>query len=247
MDEFWICQHCRSFNRAGSGECHRCRNKLGSRPADVSPVSRTAAATTARPPAAPRPGVNIGPLAPYPSQSVALAPIAGPTSEPARAAGEPFHFSNPLALLRRRVAWSPATRPSVSASLLGCVTAALLAAVFVLGSILILAGMPVAASLLQNANPETAWAQLSTGAQGLLISLSIVFVTAGLLALECFSVFVSLTTLNGIGPGADGPMLTPYRAGHAGRASCGRRRALPWACRLPRPSSGRVIRSRACW
>lgn len=212
MDEFWVCPHCRSLNRAGAARCYSCRNKYGSRPADASPVNRTAAAAASAPPG-PLPSAGIGlAQAPYLLRPLSPTSVAAPAATVTRAAREPFHFPNPVAAARRRVAGSLAMRPAVSVGPLGYLTAALLSVVFALGAILALAVMPAAISLLQHADSQTAWAQLSPGQQGLLGFLSIALVLAGLLALLCFSVFVGLTTHNATGLGVDQPTFTPYLA-----------------------------------
>jgi hypothetical protein len=213
MDEFWVCPHCRSLNRAGAARCYRCRNKYGSRPADGSPANTTAAAPTSPPPG-PLPGLVIGSAqAPYLSLPLTPTSVTAPAGTVIRAPREPFHLPSPVASVRGRVARSVAMRQAVSVVRLGYVTATLLAIVLALGAILVLVAMPAATHLLQDANAETAWAQLSAGQQGLLGFLSVALVVAGLLALLCFSVFVGLTTHNATGLGADRPMLTPYRAG----------------------------------
>jgi len=213
VDEFWVCQHCRSLNRAGSGKCYSCRKKYGSRPKDGSPVVASAGAP-APPPARSTTGSRPAPLqATYFSRPVALATAAAPAGEIAQGFRGPFHIPNPVAAARRRVAWSLAMHQFVSVGWLGYLTAVLLALVLVMGALVVAAVMPVAANLLQHANTETAWAQLTTGQQTLLKILSIVFAVTGALALLCFSVFIGLTTHNATGLGADLPMLTPYRAG----------------------------------
>src|SRR5512141_1419740 len=35
VDEYWVCQHCRSLNRAGSGRCYSCKKKFGSKPKEL--------------------------------------------------------------------------------------------------------------------------------------------------------------------------------------------------------------------
>ena len=76
MDEFWVCQHCRSLNRAGSGKCYSCRKKYGSRPKDGSPVVASAGAP-APPPARSTTGSRPAPVqATYFSRPVALATAA---------------------------------------------------------------------------------------------------------------------------------------------------------------------------
>ncbi|MGA2513964.1 MAG: hypothetical protein ABSG37_10145 [Candidatus Limnocylindrales bacterium] len=144
---------------------------------------------------------------------MAPAPVAALTGEAVPATRGPSRFPDPLASLRGRVAPLLFMRPSVSVDRLGYLTATLLAIVFALGAVLVLAVMPAATNLLQNANPATAVAQLGAGERGGLKVLSAALVVAGLLTLLCFSVFLGLTTHNAAGLGVDGTMLTPYRAG----------------------------------
>jgi hypothetical protein len=120
---------------------------------------------------------------------------------------------DPFAGVRRRVAASLATRPTVSVGWLGYLTAALLLAALTMAVILVMTAIPAATDLAQHADPGAAWAQLAYNQQALLKSLSVVFVITGAVTLVCFSVFVGLTTHNATGLGADQPMLSPYRAG----------------------------------
>ena len=220
MDEFWVCQHCRSLNRAGSSKCYSCREKYGTRPAEGAPVTRPAAAAPPPPPVGPIPDFSRAPApAPVPTYSrpVALAPAGASTGAAIGgylgASSGPSASYDPFGGVRRRVASSLAMRPTVSVGWLGYLTAALLLAALTMGAILVMTVMPAATHLAQHADPGAAWAQLAAGQQGLLKSLSIVFVVTGAVTLLCFSVFVGLTTHNATGLGADQPMLSPYRAG----------------------------------
>ena len=212
MDEFWICQHCRSLNRAGTGKCYSCREKYGTKPKEGDQGANVPA------PAAPPPSGSIPDFsgsrapAPYYSRPVALAAVTRPDATAIAAARAP-HFPNPVAAVRRRIATSLAMRQSVSVEWLGYVTAALIVLVLATAAIAVLTAMPAAADLLQHGDVGAAWAQLTGGQQGLVRTLSIVLVVVGALALLCFSVFVGLTTHNATGLGADQPLLTPYLAG----------------------------------
>jgi hypothetical protein len=126
---------------------------------------------------------------------------------------KPSPVLNPIVALRGRIAGSLARRQSVSVAWLGYLTAALLVLFLALSAMLLLAILPVAASLLAHADAGKAWAQLSTGQQGSLKSLLIAFGAVAALSLLSFSIFLGLTTHNATGLGADQPMLTPYRAG----------------------------------
>ena len=220
MDEFWVCQHCRSLNRAGSNKCYSCREKYGTKPVDggsvhkapepaplpLGPIpdfSRSAAQAAAQAPAP----------APSYTRPVALASAGTAFGSSRAVSSPPSAFPGPFAGVRRRVASSLATRPTVSVGWLGYLTAALLLAALTMGAILVMTAMPAATHLAQQGDPGAAWAQLAANQQGLLKSLSIIFVVTGAMTLLCFSVFVGLTTHNATGLGADQPMLSPYRAG----------------------------------
>jgi len=211
VDEYWVCQKCRSLNRAGSGRCYSCREKLGSRP---SPDSNTSVSAAPPPPAAgPEVSFSAAPVqASYYSRSVGLTASTVPAAEAARRS-RGMHLPHPVAAVRRRIASSLAMRKSVSVAPLGYVTAALLTLVIPIYVVTILAVMPAASYLLQHANPQDAWTQLSAGQQSTLEIVSIVLAAFGLVALVAFSVFVGLSTHNATGLGAGQPILTPYRAG----------------------------------
>ena len=220
MDEFWVCQHCRSLNGAGTGKCYSCRKKYGTSPkeggsghgapAAAPPVVGSITDFRSAPPPAPsftRPVALGAAPAPY-SAAIGLShgTVLGIYSGPSR-------VLNPVAALRGRISASLAMRQSVSVTWLGYLTSALLVVVLALGAIVLLTFLPVATNLLQHADPAGAWAQLSSAQLGFLRSMSIAFAVAAALALFCFSIFLGLTTHNATGLGADQPMLTPYRAG----------------------------------
>ena len=213
MDEFWVCQHCKSLNKAGTGKCYSCREKYGTRPKEGASGNKAAAPSAPPPPSGSIP--DFGPPgAPGPSFSrpVALAPVSRPPDRSAHQ-GVASRIPNPVAAVQRRIAQSLALRQSVSVEWLGYVTVALIGLVLVTGAITALTALPAATNLLQHADSTTAWAQLSAGQQGVVKSASIAFVVVGAAALLCFSVFVGLTTNNATGLGAEQPILTPYRAG----------------------------------
>ena len=62
MNEYWICQHCKSLNRAGTGKCYSCKRKYGSEPKEV-PVVRASSPS----PATSTPGSRPIPGAPPPA------------------------------------------------------------------------------------------------------------------------------------------------------------------------------------
>ncbi len=210
MDEYWVCQNCRSLNRAGSGRCYGCRAKFGS-----SPVADAKTSVAAAPPPAPGPEVSpaAAPVqATYYSRPVVLATPAAPAGDVARRS-RGLHRPHPVGAVRRRIAASLAVRRSLSVAPLGYVTAALLTLVIPIYVITILAALPAVSYLLQHANPQDAWTQLSAGQQGMIEAASIALAVVGLAALAAFSVFVGLSTHNVPGLGAGQPILTPYRGG----------------------------------
>ena len=228
MDEFWVCQHCRSLNRAGTGKCYSCRNKYGTSPKEPGSLGHNVA-VAAPPPAASIPDFRTPPPpAPAFTRPVALGAVPAPYSAPAGVARGPMAAAhgtalgayrkpspvlNPISALRGRIAGSLAMRQSVSVAGLGYVTAALLVVVLAVSALLVITVMPVATNVLAHADPGAAWTQLSAGQRGSLKTLLVAFVALSAVCLFFFSIFLGLTTHNATGLGADQPMLTPYGAG----------------------------------
>jgi hypothetical protein len=212
VDEFWVCQHCKSLNRAGTVRCYSCRNKLGSKAPEVETL-RGAAPPPAPAPLGASPGASRAPVAFTSYARPALGPAGLAASPAALAPRGPSGLTHPIAAIRRRMALYLATHPSVSVSLLGYVSAALVALVLLFATFATLTALPFALDLLRNADPGPAWNGLTAGQRGLLEALSIASAAAALLALLCFSVFVGLTTHNATGLGAGQTLLSPYRAG----------------------------------
>jgi hypothetical protein len=242
VDEFWVCQHCRSLNRAGTSRCYHCRQKFGSRPQDAAPIVRNAAAAASAPlPVGPGSGLpggsragtaagaasfgypigaaaQAGELPAYLSRPVALAPapvrdFSAPTLE-AKPRRE-FHRPQLTGWIRRRVAWSLTTRPFVPVRLLGYASAVLLTLLLLSGALIVTTVTPVARVALQSGSLSTAWDQVDPGYRWTLELMVAVFAVVGALALASFSVFVGFSTHNGPGLGAEKPLLTPYHAGTA--------------------------------
>jgi hypothetical protein len=210
VDEFWVCQHCKSLNRAGSGKCYGCKNRYGSKPKEVETLHRSAGAPTPLPPPSPAvPGAGLPP-APYLARAVALAPIRPPArSNPPRE----LHRPHPIAAVRQSVAGWLALRQSVPVAWLGYLTALLMTLVVLGGAILVMNLTPAMSYLLQYMNASEAWGQLTAGQQGTVQALGVGVALLAMVSLLCFSVFLGLTTNNATGLGADLPLLTPYRAG----------------------------------
>jgi len=219
VDEFWVCQHCKSLNRLGTGKCYGCKNKYGSKPKEVETLHMGGPAPTQLPSFAPAPpgGVSgvvsgvVPPPAPYLARPpVTLSPIRTPAKNiPDREPRGP----HPIAAIRKRVAWSLALRQSVPVAWLGYLTALLLTLTLLGGAMLVLNLTPAAGHLLQNMNASAAWGQLSAGQQGAAQTLGLEIAGLIVITLVCFSVFLGLSTHNAAGLGADQPLLTPYRAG----------------------------------
>jgi hypothetical protein len=219
VDEFWVCAHCRSLNRAGTGKCYSCREKYGSAPkADAAkPVAPVAPAPLSQ---AQIPDFSTTQLPPpaY-SRPVALASPAGPASRSgvgsavSRASRGTPGLHGPVAAVKARVARSLALRPSVSVGWLGYVSAVLIFLVLLVAAVTIVTVMAVATNLLQYGDIGLAWGQLNAGQQRLVEVELIVAAALGGLALVCFSVFLGFSTHNATGLGADQPLLAPYDAG----------------------------------
>jgi hypothetical protein len=216
VDEFWVCAHCRSLNRAGTGKCYSCKEKYGSKPKADAPKAVAAApapVSQARIPdfsAAPTPPP---PPAPYYSRPVAVASFGGPAAGVVAAPRPAPQFHGPISAIRGRVGRSLALRPSVSVGWLGYLTAILFFLVLAAGAMVTLTLLPVGANLLQHGHPQTAWSQLSPGEQSLARAELAVAGVVVLLTMLSFSLFLGLSTHNATGLGADQPMLIPYAAG----------------------------------
>jgi hypothetical protein len=217
VEEFWVCQHCRSLNRASASKCYSCREKYGSRPKEGAPAVKNAT-RVASPPAALPTAADFGAAVarqPYIARPVALPSVAapGPAVFGTPASRETRGVSTPVSAVRRRIARFFAQRQSLSVGWLGNLTAILLTLLIVDGAALVLTVSPAARDLLQNANLAGAWAHLTSDQQGLTRTLAIGFGALGIVSLLSLSLFLGLTTHNATGLGADMPILTPYGAG----------------------------------
>jgi hypothetical protein len=215
VEQFWVCQNCKSLNRAGTNKCYSCKAKFGSKPFEDEAISRRPAAP---PPQLGGPIPDFGPRsvqpAPY-ARLTALGPAAALPAAAVRAPKRSFGLSNPISAIKHRISTSLSRRPSVSVTALGYVTTGLLILNLVLGALLLLTLMPIASHLLQHADAGAAWGQLATGQQGFVKLLAIALLVVALLTWLCFALFVGLTTHNATGLGADQPLVSPYRAGTA--------------------------------
>jgi hypothetical protein len=241
VNEFWVCAHCKSLNRAGSGRCYSCKQRYGSQPA--APVaSRSAGSQPAAPVAPPTPRWRGVPGAPPPSFSAPPGsqgivgpggvpvdtgpdadlpaylsrPIAGPQPTSANmsftAVAQAREGTGPASRLESRIAGWLAARQSVSVWLVGYASAVLLALVVLVGAIMLLLVMPAIRHVVETGSVSTAWADMDSGNRSTLVLLGEVLAAVGGLALLFFSAFVGLSTHNAIGLGAQSPVLSPGRA-----------------------------------
>ena len=107
MEEFWVCHHCRSLNRASASKCYSCREKYGSRPKEGAPAVKNA--RVASPPTALPTMADFGAAAvqqPYLARPVALpsAVAAGSAVPGTPARREARGVSNPVSAVKRRIA-----------------------------------------------------------------------------------------------------------------------------------------------
>ena len=242
MDEFWVCQHCRSLNRVGTGRCYHCRQKFGTKPKESSPVVRSSGTPVAPAPFPPGAigsggpasfGGPIGAAGPvalgvpgggpsaddipaYYSRPVALAPtpVRDFSAPQAQARPEPrFRLPSLTGWIRRRIAWSLTTRPFVPVWFVGYAAAGLLTLLLLDGALIVTTMTPVVHAALQTGSITLAWTQVDNGHQWMLEVMAVAFSVIGALALLFFSIFLGLSTHNAPGLGAQTPYLTPYRAG----------------------------------
>ncbi len=223
MDEFWVCQHCRSLNRAGTGRCYHCREKFGSRPQAVPAVIRPGAGA----PSLPRMGTGGSPVTASGSPPQGVEPPAyysrpvGVVQAPVRdfsapKTGKPerqFRRPQLTGFIRRRIAWSLATRQFVPIRPLGYVSAVLLTLLVLTGALIVTTFGPLARTALETGSLSAAWNQVQPGHQWTLELMVAVMAVVGVAALTFFSVFIGLSTHNAPGLGVDMPLLSPYRAG----------------------------------
>jgi len=211
VEEFWVCQNCKSLNRAGSNKCYSCKDQVRQQAA----AARADLEGSGRPchaPARPDTELRCGAVRVTALRQADCA-RAGDGRRRGDRAARSSGFPNPVAAIKRRIAASLSMRQSVSVTPLGYFTTGLLVLNLLLGALLLLTLMPVASHLLQHADVGAAWGQLAAGQQGLAKSLAIALLVVELLTWICFAVFVGLTTHNATGLGADQPLLSPYRAG----------------------------------
>ena len=230
MDEFWICQHCKSLNRAGQGKCYHCKEKFGSKPKNPEGSTHGKGDSKPKPPVilGGGPSQALPGLNPEPPQY-----LTRPTALPGGLSGPPAHNSysdqyrlaaeaeGPQAAAGRHHHPSPigrhigrwlARRQSVPVTALGYVTAAVLTVLLVLSVLLAITVEPQFMRALQTTSLKAGWNQvnpLQTGTMGLAIA----FGAVAILGLILFSLFVGLSTHNAPGLGSVMPMLSPYQAG----------------------------------
>jgi hypothetical protein len=223
VDEYWVCQHCRSLNRASSGRCYSCGAKFGSKPKEA-PIKRDQPPPSAPPPPPPAPPISFAARSsPSPSPSSSPAPSDAPAyfSTPVAVQPTPYltetrgngRFAGLLSPIEGRISRALAGRPIVSISGLGYATILLLITVFLAGGLATLTGLHAATFALQHGDLSAGWDQLSTDQQGLIETLAFSSVTITLATLIFFSLFVGLSTHNAPGLGAEPTLLTPRSGG----------------------------------
>jgi hypothetical protein len=219
VDEYWVCQHCRSLNRAASGKCYSCGAKFGSRPKQAAtskgqagpsgPVAVAPVAPVAPPPPPPpsftsQYGANSGAEPAYLSRPVVVAPQPYLTETRSRG-----RLPNLAAPFERRISAALAVRPIVSVASLGYATAALLVVLFLAAGMVSLTGLRAATYALQHADIQAGWNQLSTDQQSLIETVAISMIGFLVATVAFFAVFVGLSTHNTTGLGAEATLLTP--------------------------------------
>jgi hypothetical protein len=213
VERYWVCQHCKSLNRAGTGSCYACKQTFGSKPE----VAGSSAPEPHRPVAAPiRQDLSLGQVAPgYVSRPLAPAPAPSSYSAAAAVAAADARRgpAGPITVIKRRVARSLAARPIVGIRNIGYLAALLIVATLAALIALIFVALPVALDLLRNADAIHAWGRLAADRQTLVIALGAATAVVGLPALLSFSLFMGLSTHNAPALGADMALLTPYAAG----------------------------------
>jgi hypothetical protein len=236
VDEFWVCQHCRSLNRSGTGRCYHCREKIGSQPKELpKPAARPAGPAasigqigSSMGSGAAAGAAGFGPPISSPASGEAPAYLSRPAAIPLAPARD---FSAPRAVvepqrkpryrpeltgwIRRRISWSLATRQFVPVRVIGYVSAVLVTGLLLNGALIVSTISPVARTALQSGSLTTAWSQIEPSHRGTLELMLGTFVAVGSLALLFFSLLIGFSTHNAPGLGAEMPFLTPYRAGTA--------------------------------
>jgi hypothetical protein len=212
VDQYWVCQHCKSLNRASAARCYACKEKYGSLP----DVARPPDPEPPRPVAPPlRLDLSLREASPaYISRPLVPAPAAAYTASAAVAAAEARRGPiGPITVIKRRVALSLAARPIVGVRGVGYLAALLILATLAASIALVVVALPVALDLLRNADAPHAWGQLPGDRQRLMVTLSASAAVFGVAALLSFSLFMGLSTHNAPALGADVARLTPYAAG----------------------------------
>jgi hypothetical protein len=213
VDDFWVCENCKSLNRPGAGRCYSCRAKAGSvprmaQPATYQPAPQAAGASSSRQ------DFTLGTVPPaYLSRPVSPLSTAAAASAPGLLAGPEPRTFNPVTAVKRRVRRGLAHRPIVPTAFLGRLAAALIVAALAVGIALALTLMPALVSVLAGSDPLAAWKQVEPAGHPTAWGIAIALGVTGLAALLVFSLFMGLSTHNAGGLGADMPRLTPWTAG----------------------------------
>lgn len=234
MNDYWICEHCKSLNRAGTGKCYSCKRKYGSAPKQAGVIRRAAEPQSptsgGRPiPGAPPPagfftgpsvgqgvvgpgGVPVNNDAELPAYL--SRPIAGPafTSTSYLEAQAAASGGGPIAAVKRRISTWVTARQSVSVWLIGYLSAGLITLLLVVGALALTALNSAIRVALQTTSLTEAWDELGPGLQSAVTMMGAAFAIIALLALSSFSIFVGLSTHNAAGMRAGDLWLTPGQA-----------------------------------
>ncbi len=233
MNDFWVCAHCKSLNRYGTGRCYSCKQKYGSQPKATGTIRREdpSNAGAVRGPGAPATGFYSGssvgqgvvgpgglPVGSVEAEAPAYLsrPMGGSkltsTAYLNAMNAEPSYSHTPWGWVGNRISRWLAPRQSVSVMVPGYIASVLVTVVLLFGAVLLLNLMPTIQTAVRTGSPRQAWNQLSAADLDTLRTLVIVFGVIAALALFFFSIFVGLSTHNARGLGAGGSNLTPGQA-----------------------------------
>jgi hypothetical protein len=234
VNDYWMCEHCKSLNRAGTGKCYSCHRKYGSAPKQAGVIRRAAepqsSTSGGRPiPGAPPPagfftGSSVGQgvvgpggvpvnsdtdLPAYLSRPIAGSALTSTSYLEAQAASS---RGSPIAAVKRRVSNWVASRQSVSVWIIGYLSAGLITLLLVVGALTLTTLNSAIRVALQTTSVTEAWDELGPGLQSAVTMMGAAFAIIALLALSSFSIFIGLSTHNAAGMRTGDLWLTPGQA-----------------------------------
>jgi hypothetical protein len=234
VNDYWMCEHCKSLNRAGTGKCYSCHRKYGSAPKQAPVVRRAATPPSSTSGGRPIPGAPppagfftgssvgqgiVGPggvpvdndaeLPAYLSRPIAGTAFTSTSYLEAQAAAS---GGGPIAAVKRRISAWVTARQSVSVWLIGYLSAGLITLLLVVGALVLTTLNSAIRVALQTTSLTRAWDELGPGLQSAVTMMGAAFAIIALLALSCFSIFVGLSTHNAVGMRAGDLWLTPGQA-----------------------------------